>query len=49
MALTVTKAPCKTTSSKELISNKKINLWLPLSKLVALIFKAKYKALKAAF
>ena len=48
MALTATKAPHKTTSSKEPISNKKINLRLPLSKLVALIFKAKHKAPKAA-
>ena len=49
MALTATKAPCKTTSSKEPIGSKKINLWLPLSKLAALIFKAKYKALNTAF
>ena len=48
MALIVTKAPYKTTSSKEPISSKKINLWLPLSKLAALIFKAKRKAPKAA-
>ena len=48
MALITTKASYKTTGSKEPISSKKINLWLPLSKLVALIFKAKYKALKAA-
>ena len=48
MALTVTKAPRKTTGGKELIGSKKINLRLPLSKSAALIFKAKHKAPKAA-
>ena len=48
MALTVTKAPYKTTGGKEPINSKKINLRLPLSKSAALIFKAKHKAPKAA-
>ena len=48
MALTAIKAPCKTTSSKEPIGSKKINLRLPLSKSAALAFKAKRKAPKAA-